>query len=86
MADYFIQGGLIAVLGLIMTAVIRPMRKQIDETTGSINEHKTEIAVLKSMAKDNTGDHDEIKQRLDNGFDNVFKKIDDINKYLRNGK
>ena len=86
MADYLIQGGLIAVLGLIMTAVIRPMRKRIDNNSVFVNQHETRIAVLKTMAKDNIEDHKEMKKTLNDGFDHVFKKIDDINTYLRNGK
>lgn len=86
MADYLIQGGLIAVLGLIMTAVIRPMRKQIGDNSVIVNQHETRIAVLKSMAEKNTEDHKEMKKSLGDGFNHVFKKIDDINTYLRNGK
>ena len=86
MADYLIQGGLISVLALIMIAVIRPMRKQIVDNSVIVNQHETEIAVLKSMAQDNTEDHKEMKKSLNDGFDHVFKKVDNINNYLRNGK
>jgi len=85
LADYLIQGGLIAVLGLIMTAVIRPMRKRLDENVTTVGQHETEIAVLKSMAKKNTEEHGEMKTSLNDGFGNVFEKIDNINNYLRNG-
>ena len=85
MADY-IQGGLVIVLGLIMTAVIRPMRKQINNNATTVNQHETKIAVLKSMAGKNSEDHKEMKKSLSDGFSNVFKKFDDINNYLRNGK
>lgn len=86
MAEYLIQGGFIFVLGLIMTAVIRPMRKQINNNATTVNQHETKIAVLKKMGQTNIEDHKEMKKSLNDGLDNVFKKVDDINKYLRNGK
>jgi hypothetical protein len=85
MAEY-IQGGLVIVLGLIITAIIRPMRKRIDDNSTTVNQHETKIAVLEKMAEKSTEEHKETKKAITDGFGNVFKKIDNINNYLRNGK
>ena len=80
--EYWLSGGVMAIIGVVLMMIIKPMRRDLGKLDGRVGDHESRIAVLQQIAEA----HKEFRKDVKNNFEVVLGKIDDINGFLRNGQ